>query len=147
MVTLFPPGLARPAAPTSHYFWVSSLLGPFPRHCWPCHESQFPLVVFRTLEKWGGLEPFVCVSFPGEHGRQPRDIASPILDKSWRAGSRADVHGRSGPGIRASLVYDLFSPWGIGVHCAQDCPRLIKRAKVYISGVSIIGSMETRKDM
>ena len=39
-----------------------------------------------------------------------------------------------------------FFSWDIGVDCAQDCPRHIQRAKGYISGVSIINSMETRKD-
>jgi len=140
----FNPGPARPAAPTS-YSGNARSLGPFPRHCRHCHERR--LVVTRTLEERGGLEPLVHVSLPRlawtratRHCRfQPGRVVA--------SGKRSRRTRKKRPRYRGFFrVRSVSSPWGIGVDCAQDCPRLIQRAKGYISGVSIINSMETRKD-
>ena len=127
---LFNSGPARPAAPTS-YSGNARSLGPFPRHCRHCHARR--LVVTRTLEERGGLEPLVHVSLPRlawtratRHCRfQPGRVVA--------SGKRSRRTRKKRPRYRGFFrVRSVSSPWGIGVDCAQDCTQAhLARQRLY----------------
>ena len=146
-MTLFPLAWRSQQPLRAINFWVSSLLGPL-------HQALLALP--------RGTVPARGIPDAGEKGWTGASRLREPPRRGWTTATRhcqfhpaqAVASGKQSRCTREkrpryqgfSRVRSVSSPWGIGVDCAQDCPRLIQRVKGYISGVSIINSMETRKD-